>query len=116
VQFRIKGASGNGMELNPVLKVELWQSQRKSETKEAIIVFYLFFLLLDIFFSFFLFFFFVFCLFCFVFQDRVSLYSSGCPGTHSVGQGGLKLRNPPASVSQVLGLKPCATTAQLVFW
>jgi hypothetical protein len=64
VQFRIKGASGNGMELNPVLKVELWQSQRKSETKEAIIVFYLFFLLLDIFFSFFLFFFLFFV--CFV--------------------------------------------------
>jgi hypothetical protein len=53
-------------------------------------------------------FFFLFC-FGLVFQDRVSLYSPGCPGTHSVGQGGLKLRNPPAS--QVLGLKVCATTA-----
>ena len=46
-----------------------------------------------------------------LFRDRVSLYSSGCPGTHSVDQTGLKLRNPPASASQVLGLKTCATTA-----
>jgi hypothetical protein len=45
-----------------------------------------------------------------VFQDRVSLYSSGCPGTHSVDQTGLELRNPPASASQVLGLKVCTTT------
>jgi hypothetical protein len=34
-----------------------------------------------------------------------------CPGTHSVDQAGLELRNPPASASQVLGLKVCATTA-----
>jgi hypothetical protein len=38
------------------------------------------------------------------FRDRVSLCSPGCPGTHSVDQAGLKLRNPPASASQVLGL------------
>jgi hypothetical protein len=50
-------------------------------------------------------------LFCF-FRDRVSLCSPGCPGTHSVDQAGLKLRNPPASASQVLGLKACVTTAQ----
>jgi hypothetical protein len=31
------------------------------------------------------------------FQDRVSLCSPGCPGTHSVDQTGLELRNPPAS-------------------
>jgi hypothetical protein len=37
---------------------------------------------------------------------------SGCPGTYSVGQAGLELRNPPASASQVLGLLACATTAQ----
>ncbi|GAB1285643.1 DDB1- and CUL4-associated factor 6 [Apodemus speciosus] len=37
--------------------------------------------------------------------DRVSLCSPGCPGTYSVDQAGLKLRNPPASASQVLGLK-----------
>ena len=47
-----------------------------------------------------------------VFRDRVSLYSLGCPGTHSVDQAGLELRNPPASASQVLGLKVCATTAR----
>jgi hypothetical protein len=43
-------------------------------------------------------------------RDRVSLYSPGCPGTHSVDQAGLKLRNPPASASRVLGLKAFATT------
>jgi hypothetical protein len=55
---------------------------------------------------------FCFVLFCFVFRDRVSLCSPGCPGTHSVDQAGLQPRNPPASASQVLGLKACATTAQ----
>jgi hypothetical protein len=45
-----------------------------------------------------------------VFQDRVSLCSPGCPGTHSVDQAGLELRNPPASASRVLGLKVCTTT------
>jgi hypothetical protein len=51
------------------------------------------------------------CLFvCLVFRDRVSLCSPGCPGTHFVDQAGLKLRNSPASASQVLGLKACATT------
>jgi hypothetical protein len=38
------------------------------------------------------------CLFVFlVFLDRVSLCSPGCPGTHSVDQAGLELRNLPAS-------------------
>jgi hypothetical protein len=50
------------------------------------------------------------CLFVFVFRDRVSLYSHGCPGAHFVDQAGLELRNPPASASRVLGLKACATT------
>jgi hypothetical protein len=68
--------------------------------------------------SFFLFVFFVVVvclLFCFVlfFQDRVSLYSPGCPGTHSVEPAGLELRNSPASASQVLGLKACATTPRV---
>jgi hypothetical protein len=45
-----------------------------------------------------------------LFQDRVSLYSPGYPETHFVDQASLKLRNPPASASQVLGLKVCATT------
>ncbi|GAB1295973.1 Predicted gene 12169 [Apodemus speciosus] len=43
----------------------------------------------------------------------VSLCSPGCLGTHSVDQAGLELRNPPASASQVLGLKVCATTTRL---
>jgi hypothetical protein len=59
------------------------------------------------FFFFFLFFFFFFL----GFRDRVSLCSPGCPGTRSVDQAALELRNPPASASQVLGLKVCATTA-----
>jgi hypothetical protein len=53
-----------------------------------------------------LFFFFFFL----VFRDRVSLCSPGCPGTYFVDQAGLELRNPPASASQVLGLKACTTT------
>jgi hypothetical protein len=47
---------------------------------------------------------------CFVFRDKVSLCSLGCPGTHFVDQAGLELRNPPASASQILGLKACTTT------
>jgi hypothetical protein len=38
-------------------------------------------------------------------QDKVSLCSPGCPGTHSVDQTGLKLRDPPAPASLALGLK-----------
>ena len=58
------------------------------------------------------------CLFVCLFWDRVSLCSPGCPGypgTHSVGQAGLQLRNPTASASQVLGLKACTTTARSSF-
>ena len=62
---------------------------------------------------------FCFCFFVFVFfvvfRDRVSLYNPGCSGTHFVDQAGLELRNPPASASQVLGLKACATTAWLIW-
>jgi hypothetical protein len=54
-------------------------------------------------FSFFFFFF-------FRFFETGFLCSPGCPGTHSVDQAGLELRNPPASASRVLGLKACATT------
>jgi hypothetical protein len=55
---------------------------------------------------------FLFVLFCFVLfcLRQVSLYSPGCPGTHFVDQAGLELKNLPASASQVLGLKACATT------
>jgi hypothetical protein len=52
--------------------------------------------------------------FFFFFRDRVSLYSSGCPGTHFVNQAALELRNPPVSASRVLGLKACATTSGFV--
>jgi hypothetical protein len=52
------------------------------------------------------------CLFGWFFETGF-LYSPGCPGTHSVDQAGLELRNPPASASRVLGLKACAITAQL---
>ena len=45
-----------------------------------------------------------------VFRDRVFLYSPGCPGTYSVDQASLKLKNPPASASQVLELKAWAIT------
>jgi hypothetical protein len=51
----------------------------------------------------------------FVFQDRISQYSPGCPGIHFVEQAGLELRNSPASASQVLGLKVCATTPECFF-
>ena len=55
-----------------------------------------------------------FVLFCFVWNS-VSLCSPGCSGTHSVDHAGLELRNPPASASQMLGLKACVcvTTVQL---
>jgi hypothetical protein len=52
----------------------------------------------------------------FFFWDKVSLYNLGCPGTHSVDQAGLKLRNPPASASQVLELKAWATTTLTFFF
>jgi hypothetical protein len=55
-----------------------------------------------------------FFLFFVFFPDRVSLCSPGCPGTHSVDQAGLELRNPPAYASRVLGLKACTTTARLI--
>jgi hypothetical protein len=51
--------------------------------------------------------------FFFGFSRQFSLYSPGCPGTHFVDQAGLELRNLPASASQVLGLKECATTPGL---
>jgi hypothetical protein len=49
-----------------------------------------------------------FCFF-FFFRQGFSVYP-WWSGTHSVDQAGLELRNPPASASQVLGLKACATT------
>jgi hypothetical protein len=49
----------------------------------------------------------------FFFFETSFLCSPGCPGTHSVDQTGLELRNPLASASQVLVLKACATNTQL---
>ena len=46
--------------------------------------------------------------------NRVSLCIPGCPGTHCLDQAGLELRDPPASASQVLGLKACATATWLI--
>jgi hypothetical protein len=43
-----------------------------------------------------------------------ALCSTGCPGTYSIDQAGLNLRNLTASASQVLGLKACTTTARLI--
>ena len=40
-----------------------------------------------------------------------SLCCPGCPGTHSVEQAGLELKDVPASAFQVLGLKARATIA-----
>jgi hypothetical protein len=53
---------------------------------------------------------FVFCFFVFF---VFSLCSPGYPGTHSIEQAVLVFRNLPASASQVLGLKVCATTTWL---
>jgi hypothetical protein len=44
------------------------------------------------------------------------LYSPCSPGTHFVDQAGLELRNPPASASQLLGLKVCAIMPGYVFF
>ena len=46
-----------------------------------------------------------------LFESRVSLYSLGCPETHSADQAGFKLRYLPTFASLVLGLKVCATIA-----
>jgi hypothetical protein len=53
-------------------------------------------------------------MFIYLFRDKVSLYSPGCPGTHSVDQAGLEVRNLSASLSQVLGLKVCGTTVRFM--
>jgi hypothetical protein len=57
---------------------------------------------------------FCFILFCLFFRDRISLCSPDCPETHSVVQAGPELGNLPASASQKLELKACATTARHV--
>jgi hypothetical protein len=46
-------------------------------------------------------------LFMFVCFSKIRFF---CPGTHSVVQAGLELRDLPASASQALGAKVCVTT------
>ena len=48
------------------------------------------------------------------FQTGFLSVALGCPGTHSVDQFVLKLSDPPASASSVLGLKAYTTTAWLL--
>jgi hypothetical protein len=47
----------------------------------------------------------------FVYQDRVSLCSPALWGIHSIEQAGFKFRDPPASATQMPGLKACADAA-----
>jgi hypothetical protein len=77
-----------------------WRQETNGEGSSCIRIVFCFF-------GFFFFFWF------FGFFETGFLCSLGCPGTHSVDQAGLELRNPPASASQVLGLKACAATARL---
>ena len=108
----------------PVLSLESLQS--KSYLPSLLPSFLPCFLAFFLFFSFLLFSFFVsFCFllfiyFCFilfflffvilVFGDWDFLCIPGCPGRHSVDQGGLEIKNPSSSASQVLGIKAWATT------
>jgi hypothetical protein len=48
--------------------------------------------------------------------DRDSLCSTDCPGTCSVDQAGLELRDLPACAFQVLGLKTFITAGPLYFY
>jgi hypothetical protein len=68
-------------------------------TQEFFYFYFYFILLLFYYYDFVLFCFVLFCFVLFCFQDRVSLCSPGCPGTHFVDQAGLELRNLPASAS-----------------
>jgi hypothetical protein len=45
--------------------------------------------------------------FCLSFQDRVFLYSPGCPGTHFVDQSGPELRNLPALPPECMTVVLC---------
>jgi len=50
-----------------------------------------------------------------LFRDRVSLCSSGCPGTHSIDQASLELKVLPASASWVLGHGPLQQALRSLF-
>lgn len=59
----------------------------------------------------------VFCFLFFVFSETGFLcYSFDCPGTHSVEQSGVILRDSSASSSGGLGLRACAIAAQPRKW
>jgi hypothetical protein len=49
------------------------------------------------------------CLFFGFWGDKISVCSSGCQRSHSVGHAGLKLRDLPDRDSRMLGLKMYAT-------
>jgi hypothetical protein len=50
---------------------------------------------------------------CLFVRHRVSLCSPGCPGTHSIDQAGLELRNPPASAKGVRHHRPASPSVFL---
>jgi hypothetical protein len=50
----------------------------------------------------------------FLFPRQASLCRLGCPRAHGEVQAGFELTNLAASASQVLLLKACATSAQLI--
>jgi hypothetical protein len=56
------------------------------------------------------------CLFVCFFETGLFYVALAPPVTHFVYQTGFKLRNLPASASQVLELKECFTNAQLVLF
>jgi hypothetical protein len=58
------------------------------------------------------FFFFLFFFFFWFFETGFLCVALAVLELNSVEYAGLKLINPPASASQVLGLKACATTAR----
>jgi hypothetical protein len=111
--YRVRVIKKNKTKQNKTKKTKPTKPKNKKTKKQkqtnfmvlpclALPFFYPFFLLLLL-----LFFFFFLTWFLFI--------TPGCPGTHSVVQAGLELRNPPASASQVLGLKAYATTVLLFF-
>jgi hypothetical protein len=88
--------------LNNTLKKVLYLETRKLKFKHFLGFFLFVFLLVLVF---------LFFVFCF-FQDRFLCVALAVLAVdQAVDQAGLELRNPPASASQVLGLKACTTTA-----
>jgi hypothetical protein len=83
--------------------VVLWKCSKhpKNRAISPSIAYLIYLLIKKNFFAFFFFWF---------FETGFLCVAPGCPGTHSVDQAGLELRNLPASASQVLGLKAYATT------